>query len=138
MHYETSIDIDASPDQVWRVLADATSWPTWDSGVLRVEGTVADGNKITLTSSVDPERAFAIKVTEVSPPRRMVFSGGMPLRLFRGVRTYELSPDGTTTRFTMREDYSGPMAPMVTRSMPDLQPSFDQFAAGLKARVEVC
>jgi hypothetical protein len=36
----------------------------------------------------------------------------------------------------MREEYSGPMLGLIWRSMPDLQPSFDQFAAGLKKRVE--
>ena len=36
----------------------------------------------------------------------------------------------------MREEYSGPLLPLIWRSMPDLQPSFDQFAAGLKARAE--
>jgi hypothetical protein len=36
----------------------------------------------------------------------------------------------------MREEYSGPMLPLIWRSMPDLQPSFDKFAAGLKARAE--
>lgn len=61
----------------------------------------------------------------------------MPLGLFKGVRTYRLSPEGDgSTRFEMRETYSGPLAGMITRSIPDLQPSFDQFARGLKAKVE--
>ena len=36
----------------------------------------------------------------------------------------------------MREQFSGPLLPLISRSMPDLQPSFDQFARGLKTRVE--
>jgi hypothetical protein len=36
----------------------------------------------------------------------------------------------------MREEYSGPMLPLIWRSMPDLGPSFEQFANGLKARAE--
>lgn len=36
----------------------------------------------------------------------------------------------------MREEFSGLMAPLITRSIPDLQPSFDRFAADLKARAE--
>jgi hypothetical protein len=36
----------------------------------------------------------------------------------------------------MREEFSGLMAPLITRSIPDLQPAFDQFAADLKARAE--
>ncbi len=66
----------------------------------------------------------------------MTWAGGMPLGLFKGVRTFALTPEDGTTRFTMREEYSGPMLPLIWRSMPDLQPSFDQFAAGLKARAE--
>ena len=38
--------------------------------------------------------------------------------------------------FHMREEYTGPMLPLIWRSMPDLQPSFDEFAAGLKRRAE--
>jgi hypothetical protein len=40
------------------------------------------------------------------------------------------------TDFAVREEYSGPLLPMIWRSMPDLGPSFAQFANGLKARIE--
>jgi hypothetical protein len=76
-------------------------------------------------------------VTEFRPGRRMVWSGGMPLGLFRGVRTFTLAPqDGGATRFTVREEYTGPLLPLVWRSIPDLGPSFEQFATGLKQRAE--
>jgi hypothetical protein len=32
--------------------------------------------------------------------------------------------------------YSGLMAPLIVRSIPDLQPSFNTFAANLKRRAE--
>jgi hypothetical protein len=134
--YETSARIAAKPDEVWAVLSDAATWPAWDSGVAGVEGRVAPGEKVRVRSAVGPGRAFPVTVTEFDPPHRFTFSGGMPLGLFRGVRTYTLTPDGDGTTFTMREDYSGPMLGLIWRSMPDLQPSFDQFAAGLKRRVE--
>ncbi|HEY0932782.1 MAG TPA: hypothetical protein VGD91_03480 [Trebonia sp.] len=61
----------------------------------------------------------------------------MPLGRFRGIRTYEVSPDaGGRATFRMREEYSGPLLPLIWRSMPDLGPSFEQFARGLKQRVE--
>ena len=66
----------------------------------------------------------------------MTWTGGMPLGLFKGVRTFSLTPESGGTRFKMREEYSGPLLPLIWRSMPDLQPSFDQFAAGLKAHAE--
>ena len=36
----------------------------------------------------------------------------------------------------MREEFSGLLAPLITRSIPDLQPSFDRFTADLKSRAE--
>jgi hypothetical protein len=134
--YESTATIAASPDDVWAALIDAGSWPSWDSGVDAVEGTLAEGQKITIRSAAAKGRAFPVTVTAFEPFRRLVFSGGMPLGLFRGERTYTLTPDGAATVFRMREEYSGPMLPLIWKSMPDLQPSFDQFAAGLKQRVE--
>jgi hypothetical protein len=48
----------------------------------------------------------------------MVWSRGMPLGLFKGVRTFTLAADGAATRFTMREEYTGPLLPMIWRSSP--------------------
>jgi hypothetical protein len=135
--YEADTSINAAPDRVWAILTDATGYPTWDSGVVRVEGRIAPGEKIKVVSSVNPGRTFPVKVTEFQPGQRMRWSGGMPLGLFRGERTFTLTPQsGGGTRFTMREEYTGPMLPLIWRSIPDLGPSFTQFANGLKARAE--
>jgi hypothetical protein len=133
--YESTALIGAPPDAVWNVLADAPSYADWDSGA-RVEGRIEPGAKLKVRSEANPGRAFAVKVTELVPGERMVWSGGMPLGLFKGVRTFTLRPEGGGTRFAMREEYTGPLLPLIWRSMPDLQPSFEQFAAGLKARAE--
>jgi uncharacterized protein YndB with AHSA1/START domain len=134
--FEGSADIAAPPEAVWATLTDAAGWSTWDSGVDGVDGRIAPGETITIRSKVAPGRAFPVKVTTFEAPRAMVFSGGMPLGLFKGVRTYRLTPTGQGTRFEMREEYSGPLLPLMWRSMPDLGPSFAQFANGLRARVE--
>ena len=135
--YEATSTINASPEAVWSVLSDGATWQTWDSGVDAVDGKIEMGERIKIRSQAAPGRAFPVKVTRFDPPARLRFSGGMPLGLFRGVRTYEVSPsaDGQVT-FRMREDYTGPLVPLIWRSMPDLGPSFQQFAAGLKQRVE--
>ena len=70
------------------------------------------------------------------PPTETTWTGGMPLGLFTGVRTFRLASDGGGTRVTMREEYSGPLVGLMGRSIPDLQPSFDRFVNGLKARAE--
>src|ERR1700694_1757368 len=129
--------MNAAPDRLWSILTNAADYPTWNPGVERVEGTIAPGETIKVFVKVNPGRAFPVKVTEFVPGQRMVWSGGMPLGLFKGVRTYTLSPQGTgVTKFTMREEYTGPLLPMIWRSIPDLGPSFQQFASGLKQRAE--
>ncbi|MBL8348715.1 MAG: SRPBCC domain-containing protein [Burkholderiaceae bacterium] len=129
--------IRGAPGAIWQVLTDAPAYPRWNSTVKRVVGTIALGSTVTVHAEVAPGRAFPVKVVVMDAPRRMVWRGGMPLGLFRGERVFELRPDTEgRVEFMMREDYSGLLAPLITKSIPDLQPAFDQFAACLKARVE--
>lgn len=136
-YFEASSSIAAKPEKVWRVLTDGEAYPKWDSGIERFEGKIAPGATVKLFVKVNPGRAFPLKVTELTSNRRMVFSGGMPLGLFRGVRTYTLEPDAAGgTNFHMREEYTGPLLGMIWKSIPDLGPSFKQFADGLKSEAE--
>jgi hypothetical protein len=135
--YEANSTIEASPDAIWKILVDAPGYAEWDSGVVRVEGRIEPGNRIKVVSEANPGRSFPVKVTEFSPGSKMVWSGGMPLGLFKGVRTFTLAPQGDGgTQFTMREEYTGPLLGMIWKSMPDLRPSFQKFATGLKKKAE--
>jgi hypothetical protein len=90
-----------------------------------------------LTSSVKPKRAFKLTVTEFGPPHRMVWSDGMPLGLFKGVRTYRLTPQANgSTEFSMEEVFSGLLEPIISKSIPDMTESFEQFADGLRQAAE--
>jgi hypothetical protein len=135
--YEASSTIQASPGAVWSVLTDGAKYCDWDSGVERVKGQIALGQTISVYSKISPGRAFPVKVVEFIPGQLMVWAGGMPFGLFKGVRTFSLEVrDLGATRFTMREEFSGPLLPLIWGTMPDLGPSFEQFANGLKGRVE--
>ena len=135
--YEAAETMRATPDEVWAVLGDVAHYPDWDSGSERVEGDLGPGATLKVFSAADPGRAFPVKVAELEPGAGMTWRGGMPLGLFKGVRRYRLEAAGAVeTRFEMREQFSGPLLPLIARAMPDLQPSFDQFARGLKPRVE--
>jgi uncharacterized protein YndB with AHSA1/START domain len=133
--HEASSLIEATPEQVWPVLTDIAAWPDWDSGVTSVDGRLALGQKLSIAVAANPGRVFPVRVVQLEAPARMVFRGGMPLGLFTGERTYTLVPEGAGTRFTMRERYTGPLAGMIVKSIPDLGPSFRQFAEGLRQRV---
>jgi hypothetical protein len=135
--FEASATIAAAPQTVWEILTDAEGYRMWDSGVISVEGVISPGQTITVHAEINPGRTFPVKVTDFEPPTSMKWTGGMPLGLFVGERTFTLkvSPDGGTD-FRMREEYHGPLTSAIWGSMPDLQPSFERFALGLKARAE--
>jgi hypothetical protein len=135
--FEASSDIHATPEAIWAILVDGSHYPAWDSGVISVDGRISPGETIKVVSGANPGRTFPVKVTEFNPGRSMTWSGGMPLGLFKGVRTFNLTTAGEgTTRFKVREEYTGPLLSMMWRSMPDLGPSFAKFANGLKERAE--
>jgi hypothetical protein len=135
--FAVSAVINATPEAIWAILTDSTKWTSWNPTIEKIEGSIAPGAKVKVNTKISHGRAFPVRVTEFAPPQRMVWTGEMPLGLFKGVRTYTLTPTKNGgVEFAMREEFSGLMAPLITRSIPDLQPSFNEFAAALKTRAE--
>jgi hypothetical protein len=81
--YDAAAEIKASPAAIWAILTDAPGYQAWDSGVERVEGSIAPGEKIKVVSKANPGRAFPVKVTEFTLGQRRTWSGGMPLACSR-------------------------------------------------------
>jgi hypothetical protein len=135
--FASTIAINASPEAVWALLTDASGYPSWNSTVEKIEGQIAQGQKVTLYAKPSGGRAFPLLVSVFEAPVRMVWTGGMPLGLFTGTRSFSLTPaPGAGTVFAMREGFGGLLAGLITRSIPDLQPAFDRFAADLKLAAE--
>ncbi len=134
--FEVVTVIAAPRDRVWSLLTDADSYARWNPSVVSITGPIAKGETISLVSTLDPKRTFKLHVTEMASPERMVWSDGMPLGLFRGARTFLLEIVEGGTRFSMVEEYSGPLAGLITRMIPDMNESFQMYADGLKAEAE--
>jgi hypothetical protein len=134
--FQTETTIAASPEKVWAILTDASAYPSWNTTVQRVEGTIAPLETIKVFATISPGRAFPVKVSQFYVPKIMTWSSGMPLGLFKGVRTFTLDAAGATTTFGMKEVFSGVLSPLIGRSIPDLQPEFEKFAACLKEKAE--
>jgi hypothetical protein len=135
--FNTSIKINAPAEKVWNILTDASNWTQWNTTIEKIDGSIALGNKVTVVTKASPDQAFPLKVTKFVPYRSMVWTGGMPLGLFTGKRTYSVNQiNESSSEFSMNEVFTGLMAPLFTRSIPDLQPSFDEFANCLKYHSE--
>ncbi len=134
--YAVARTINAPVEKVWALLTDAAGYTTWNPTIVSLEGNIAVGERISLVSTVNPKRAFKLNVVEISP-QKMVWSDGMPLGLFKGERTFTVTPTtGGGTEFSMREVYSGFLAPLITKTIPDMTDSFEEFATGLKNAAE--
>ena len=129
-------EIRATPEKIWGLLTDAAKFPAWNSTVTSLEGPIELGGKLALKVKLDPKRTFKPRVTQLEAPRQMVWSDGFA-PMFRGVRTFTLSPSGNgATEFAMTEVFSGAMLPMIRGSLPDFGPAFETFANDLKAAAE--
>jgi hypothetical protein len=135
--FRASTTIHASPETIWAILVQGETWPEWDPGTIRIEGRIAPGEKVTAYSKLSPNRGFPVTVTEFVPGKKMTWVGGMPLGLFKGVRTFTLTPVGDgATEFTLHEVFSGPLLPLFAGSLPDMTETFAAYVAGLKQRAE--
>jgi len=136
LSYSANATINAKPETIWDILTDAPNYPNWDPGVIKIEGTIAPGHQIKAYSKLSPNRAFPVKVSAFEPNERMVWSSGMPLGLFKGVRTFTLTPLGDSVEFTLNEEFSGPLLPLFKGTIPDLTQTFQDFVVGLKQHAE--
>ncbi len=135
--YTVTKTIRADPARIWALLVDAARYPEWNPSVIGIEGSITEGGMIKVFAAISPDRAFPVRVEQLLPEQKMVWRGGMPLGLFKGIRQFILTPEAAgTVRFEMSETFSGLMAPLITRMMPDLTESFEQFASGLKGAAE--
>lgn len=135
--YRASRTINAPASIVWGLLTDVSSYARWNPAVVSIEGSIEQGSTIRLVSTASPKRTFTLKVAELRAPHHMVWTDGMPFGLFTGRRTYTITDTGSAvSEFIMVEEFTGPLAGLITKAIPDLTESFDTFADGLKAVAE--
>jgi uncharacterized protein YndB with AHSA1/START domain len=136
--YTATCRIDASPETVWSILTDAHKYGEWNPEIIDVDGRFALGERITARVRLGSGavRRVPMRVTAFDAPSRMEWTGGLPLGLFVGVRTFTVAPAAGGAEFRMLVRMSGPLASMIGKSVGDRQPEVESFAAGLKARAE--
>lgn len=126
-----SIDIQADRSIIWALLTNANDFPRWNSTVISIDGTIAQGEKIKLKAKLDPKREFKLKVKEFDADNRLVWGDAM------GNRVYTLKTIGNNlTNFTMVEKIGGPLFPLFAKMIPPFDETFEQYAKDLKNEAE--
>ena len=135
----TELDINASPEQVWKVLTDRQAYPDWNPFIVSSTGELTVGGTITnvLRDTKGSETEFTPKLLAVTPNVELRWIGKVPPgALFDGEHSFRLTalPDGRT-RLVQEEKFSGAAVPF-TRSLLNktIKPQFEAMNQALAAR----
>ncbi|MGY1786360.1 SRPBCC family protein [Geodermatophilus sp. SYSU D00698] len=136
----TAIEIDAPPERVWAELTDLGAYPEWNPFIVRAEGDVAPGARLSLRMQPVGGRAmgFRPRLLEVAPARELRWLGrlGVP-GLFDGEHVFRLEPVGPGTRLVQEETFRGVLVPLLARSLRrGTLPAFEAMNRALKERAE--
>jgi uncharacterized protein YndB with AHSA1/START domain len=137
MQYQLTIDIDASPERVWAILADLERWPTWTESISKVEliddGPLREGQRARVSVRGAPAGTWT--VATVTPGREFSWTFRAP-----GLRTratHDIESVGNGSRVTLGVEQSGP-ATIVMRAWLNRvnRRNVAMEAAGLKRAAE--
>ena len=135
------IEVQASPDRVWEVLADFAAYHQWNPFIVQAAGHAVPGSRLELKMRPPGGRTttFRPEVLEADPGRRLRWLGRVLVPgLFDGEHSFTIQHMGPgRVRLTQHEEFRGLLAaPVLTLiAKPTLQ-GFDQMNQALKSRVE--
>ena len=134
------VGIDATPQRVWEVLTDLAAYPVWNPFIVRAEGIVALGRRLTVTMQPVDGRTVTLRprLVEVDVARRLRWRGrlGVP-GLMDAEHSFTLEPRGSGTRLVHQEDFRGVLVPFLAASLDrHTLPAFVAMNEALKSRAE--
>jgi len=135
MRFESSTEVNASPETIWRAINNPEEWPLWVPSLKKVErvtpGSLGVGTQLRIRVRAAVAVTWRMTITEFVPGQRVVMQGSvLGTRL---VRYYALEPTGQTTRLVAGGEASGLLACLVSRFGQALS---DDIVKVLKRRVE--
>jgi hypothetical protein len=134
-----TIDIAATPEQVWSVLTDTAGHTHWNPFITKLAGDLQIGSKIEVRV-VPPGRkpmTFHPTVTESEANRKLAWLGHLLTSgLFDGAHSFTLEPlDEGGTRVVQSETFGGALAWFAAGLARDTAAGFDAMNRALRDRV---
>ncbi|MBE8517320.1 SRPBCC domain-containing protein [Amycolatopsis sp. H6(2020)] len=134
-----SIEIDATPDEVWSVLTDLDAYPEWNPFIVSSSGTVQVGATLTNTMrDATGETTFTPTVLTVTPGRELRWLGKIgPGAVFDGEHSFVIEPvQAGRVRLVQSERFSGVLVPFFRGQLHDTTlPQFRTMNEALAQRV---
>lgn len=133
----TEVQIDATPAQVWSVLADPQRYAEWNPFLVEMQGELTQG--ATLTNTMRPqggsEMTFRPTVLKVERERELRWLGRLLLpRIFDGEHYFLLEERDGGTRLVHGERFAG--VGLWLLDVERFHADFERMNAALKTRVE--
>ena len=143
MAYEvsTTIEIAATPENVWAVLADLASYPKWHPMYLAVSGQLAAGSTLTITSThptTGRPMTAKVKVLTVEPDTELRWMSKL-LGLTISKRTFRLSRTADGTSLVQTGTYrglGGGRGRAITKVIGRVQDTFTAINEAIKQQAE--
>jgi len=138
LHHE--IEIDASPEAVWQVVAKTEYYGVWNPFIRELHGSLEPGAKLNVRITPPGGRAMTFKPTVLAatPARELRWRGRLGVRgLFDGEHILRIEPLGDgRTRFVQAEVFTGVLVRPLRKGLGATGKGFEAMNAALKARVE--
>lgn len=133
---KTSIEIQAPPEIVWKVLTNFQEYKNWNPFLKSIEGDVAVGNKIKINAGGTTFRPTVLVFDENRELRwigRLLFKG-----VFDGEHKFIILDNGdSTTTFKHEEDFNGFIVPLLAGKLDvEVQQAFEAMNQKLKEVAE--
>ncbi|MDQ2942518.1 MAG: SRPBCC family protein [Candidatus Dormibacteraeota bacterium] len=134
--YGTSVETTASPDRVWRIWSDMSTWGEWNPNVSTMDWT---GGFVQGSEGVMNTRAgqhHKMKLVEVQPGRFFALETSVvPGTRFRF--NCRVEPVGGKTRISQTVEVKGPLGPVLQGMMgPQVSKDFGTVLSNLAKKAE--
>jgi hypothetical protein len=135
----TEIEINASPGQVWKVLADRDAYPDWNPFIVSSTGDLKVGGTITnvLRDTAGKDTTFTPELLAVDPGKELRWIGKIGFGgIFDGEHAFRIEDLGDgRSRLIQEEKFRGVAVPVMGGWLNDtIKPQFEAMNQALAAR----
>ncbi len=135
------IEIDATPEAIWRILADFARFPEWNPFIREIEGEMKEGSRLRVRLEPPGGKGMTFQpvVKRIEINREFRWLGNLIVPgLLDGEHIFEILPADTgKTRFIQRESFRGLLVPLFWKSFEEsTKQGFMEMNTALKVLAE--